>query len=803
MHKGRRSRLSSIAPTQPQSSFKRLWQIPVLVAGVGLFLYGLYSFKKTAPVVPFKDHAHVIRLMIDQKKYTEALKQIANIENYFPEKEHQRELHLLAGDAFYMAQQEQPAVVEENYRKVIEHYDQAEKLGLDEHDSEYLPMQERWAQSLLAINETKEGLKKLEWVIEHNPARLSAHAREMVEAYLDLKEPNVNAAIAVLNRVAHSNLNVDDRVWALSKKIELAIGDRGLDAALEEANRVLPQIAERNPAGILLTWIGRGYFIRGDIEKAREKLSQARGKFIVHNLDDGRAALLLGKIAQSKDENDTALKLYQEVVTSHAGTSIMAAARMGRAEIRSLNESPDEATLVDFDYVISLLTDAKFAKGKKKPEFLTKDMLRSVLVLRQQQAQQHERYKDSLTYLNLIARLGDDETVDIAQRTAITHEKLGNELEAEVAHASADEKQNLFEKALEHYDLAAKAYLRHSRLATLNIPVSSASLWHAAQLFDHAAEPDAAIDAYKKYIHDLPRDPHVSEAIHAIGQLYQSRAMFDKAIPFYMRNIRENPKSPATYLSTVQLARCYMAQGENQYGKAEEALLSIVQDNPNILPTANEFRISLFTLGELYYRTRQWASAILRLEEAITRYPDDPAIPRATFWLADSYRKSATEIQEVIKKDPQIENRDSLEQARQDRLRQSGLLFSRVINQLDPDPMHPLTLAPVEGNYLEFSYLYRADCMYDLADYSAAVKLYDAAATRFNQSVTTADAYVQIVNCYLALKEPAQAAAAAERARLLIKRIPDDAFKRGILGLDRKYYDKFFRMGRADVAENK
>lgn len=791
--------MSSVAPAKSRPSFKKLWQIPVLVAGVGIFLFGLYSFKKTVPVVPFKDHIHEIRLMVDNKQYVKALSYIADIQNHFPEKEEQREFYLLKGDALYLAQQEQPSTVKENYEKVIDNYDKAERMGLDEHDSEYLTMQERWGLSLLAIGETDEGLKKMEWVVDHDPARMTKHVHQLVDAYLDQKVPKINQAISLLNRVARSNVSsVDDRVWALCKKIELAMDDRGLDSALEEANRAVSEIAERNPSGILLTWIGRGYFARGDVEKAREKLIEARKRFVVHNLDDGRAALMLGKIAQAKDEPDVALKLFQEVVTSHAGTPIMAAARLGRAEIRSANVKPDEATLVDFDFVISLLTEEKHEKTRKKLEFLSKDAVRTTLALRQNEAQQQERYEDSKTYLELLSKLGGEETADFAFRTATTHEKLGDELEKEIEHVEASERQELFQKALEHYNLAAKAYQRHSKLATLNVPVSAASLWHAAQLYDRAAQIESAIGAYQQYIHELPRDARVPEALHAIGQLYQSRGQNDLAIPYFQRNIKDNPKSPAAYLSTVQLARCYMAQGEEQFPKAESALLSIVQDNPNLLPAANEFRISLFTLGELYYRTKRWSDAILRLEEALSRYPEDKQVPRATFWLADCYRKSALEIAEAIKKDPQIEKRDSLERSRQDRLKRSGMLFSQVINLLDPDPMHPLPLNEMDQDYLEYSYLYRADCVFDLGDYAGAVKLYDTAATRFTQSITAIDAYVQIVNGYTALKQPAQASAAAERARWLLKRVPDEAFKRGMLGLDRKYYDKFFRLGKME-----
>ena len=164
------------------------------------------------------------------------------------------------------------------------------------------------------------------------------------------------------------------------------------------------------------------------------------------------------------------------------------------------------------------------------------------------------------------------------------------------------------------------------------------------------------------------------------------------------------------------------------------------------------FRISLFTLGELYYHNNRWADAILRLEEAVERYPDDPGIPRALFMLAESYRRSAGEIREAMAKDPAIAGRDALENARLERLAQAQQLFTRVINRLDPDDKRPSPARPLanshllETEYVRISYMDRAECSFDRGDFAAAIKLYDEAATRFSEETLAVQAYVQIVN---------------------------------------------------------
>jgi tetratricopeptide (TPR) repeat protein len=284
-----------------------------------------------------------------------------------------------------------------------------------------------------------------------------------------------------------------------------------------------------------------------------------------------------------------------------------------------------------------------------------------------------------------------------------------------------------------------------------------------------------------------------------MGQLYQSMGQTDKAMEYYARNIQANPKTPSAYTSTLNLARCYMAQGPAGFAKAEATLLSLVQDNREILPEANEFRASLFALGELYYQNQRWSDAILRLEECLTRYPQDKLAPRAKFMLAESYRHSAQEIGAALAQDAAMEHRDALEKARQERLRRAAGLFEQVISLLDRDPGEPKVPEPPDEQYLRKAYMDRGECRYELGEYAAAIKLYDQAAARFAQDVTAVEAYVQIINAYRALNQPAQASAAAERARWVLKRIPDAQFgpgAGGALALSRQYYEDFLTLAK-------
>jgi tetratricopeptide (TPR) repeat protein len=407
-------------------------------------------------------------------------------------------------------------------------------------------------------------------------------------------------------------------------------------------------------------------------------------------------------------------------------------------------------------------------------------------------------------FLALVDELHEPETSAMAARLATTRERRAAELMAEAEALPATDAAGRAKKtqaATTLYGQAAEDYLLHSKLMTLEDTVSGNSLWHAAQLFDKAGQTTSAIDAYNRFITERPRDSRTPEGLLEMGRLYQSVGQIDQAIPIYQRNIKENGKTPAAYASAVNLARCYMAQGPAQFELAEKSLLSLVQDNLDLDPTANEFRTSLFTLGELYYDNNRWADAILRLEEAVDRYPSDKAVPRALFMLGESYRKSAADIQDAIEKNPAIEHRDALSKARLDRLRRAATLFAKVIGALDVDAEQAIAgqephLSPLESDYLRTSYMDRAECYFQLGDFPLAIKYYDQTATRFAQHVMAIESYVQIVNCYRAMNQPAQANAAAERAQWILKRIPEEAFAKSPAPLNRQYFEEFFKLGR-------
>lgn len=872
-----------------KNPWRRLWQVPLLLAGLALFGFGVRAFVRTIKPVAFQEQVRGIRSLLTLEQYGEAVAEINRLAPYYGQPREQGELQVLAGDAHYLVQRQQ-GLVRENYERVLRHYEKAVAFGI----APDAGVNERWGIAALALGNATLAVEKLEAAAALDPALLQAHAREMVNAYAGVGQ--LEKARDILERLLAAGEGsgtdspaaregpkpltraetVDNRVWALCKQIELALAEPGrgggagragsdhLQRAIAQAQGVLKDLPEQEPAGRILTWIGRGELQRGDVDAAQAALLGARAKFHARNLDDGRAAVLLAKIAEARNELDRAGKLYEEVATTHEGTAVWAAARLGRAEVavRQALLARRRGTIL----TAGMLEDYRFALAAVSPaadrpaELINRESVQALLAADHRRAADAGDLPAALTFLALqqemAAAAGERETEALAFQLATTRERRADELMGEAAKrggggggAATEERRAMEEEARALYAQAAADYQRHAHLATMQDEVSGESLWKAAQLYDQAGEPMKSVVLYEQFTRQRPRDPRIPEALLATGRLYQSAGMLEKAIAAYERNMQTNGKTPAAYTSAVNVARCYMALADASlppphpspmtppidtasnsaasqpgastmpgggvrqayFEKAEAALLALVQNNTDLLPAANEFRVSLFTLGELYFRNGRWADAILRLEEATQRYPQDEGLPRALFLLGESYRKSAEEIGEAIGRDPAITGRDLLETARAERLGQAAGLFTRVIGLLDPEGNGTAASdaggrgarSALEEAYVRNSHMNRAACFYDRGEYAAAIKLYDEAATRFSEEALAARAYVQIVNAYLALKEPTQAAAAAERGRWILKRIPDEAFTatRGETpGMDRPrsgraYYDRLLTLG--------
>jgi tetratricopeptide (TPR) repeat protein len=370
---------------------------------------------------------------------------------------------------------------------------------------------------------------------------------------------------------------------------------------------------------------------------------------------------------------------------------------------------------------------------------------------------------------------------------------------------------------------AGDAYVAYSRALTLTDDKGYGdAMWRGVDLYDRAGDLQRMISALELFAAERPEDSLTPDALLRLGRAYQAAGNFDKAIAAYQRNQFRYPNTLAASKSAVPLAQAYVAKGPDFYSKAEQVLMGVVDNNPLVTPEAAEFKQALFELAQLYYRTARYEDAVVKLEELTARYPKDERFGQLLFLMGDSYRKSAALLQvnkeamsaaaplpadqpipagaaqsaaaaaapgKVAAAAATTPDPREIATAKRDRLEKARGWFDKTVQFYQ----HAPPAGETDKLYCKLAHFYRADCVFDLGRFEDSVKLYDAAAFRYQDDPTALAAYVQIVNAYCALGKVAEAKTANERAKWLLRRMPPEAFTEGGFTMPKEYWDKWLQ----------
>ncbi len=185
-------------------------------------------------------------------------------------------------------------------------------------------------------------------------------------------------------------------------------------------------------------------------------------------------------------------------------------------------------------------------------------------------------------------------------------------------------------------------------------------------------------------------------------------------------------------------------------------------------------------------QTERYDRAIVRLEEARTRYPSDPRVSRARFQLAEAYRLSAARIAATLDDPKNQPQRDQLIADYRNRLRRARSLYDEVIARHAPTPgsvAAETARTTLDDTCVRLAYFYRADCVFDEQEfagapgqegYSEAIRLYNEAAWKYRLDPISLSAYVQMIHAYMRLGDMTHARATLERAQWILRGIPND-----------------------------
>lgn len=790
----------------PPSRLSQLWQLPLLLVSLGLFGYAAYLFIDPQPGLTVAEKIEVAELLLSQHRPEAAREQLNKVlQNETLTVPQQGRVHILVAQALAEEQKQKGINVPANHARIIEQTRLALARGV-------LPD----ADVHVRLGESYEAIARYEDAVDHfrkaatfDASRGLSLQRKVID--LQLAADDRAGATATLEQYQNDKRLTDaERAWAMGERAHLLI-DAGKYAEarslLDDAMRLeLDPVAR----GALHYRLGYCSWKLGEADEAERLLRVARDELQVKHPLDADASYVLGRISQEKGDATQAASFYQVVLTSHPDARVAPLARLGRGLCRVMLRQDDPA-LSDFQQLVREIL-SRASRAKLKGEVVEGLKLAAAAL------SARENFAGALEVMTYEQQLEPQPSPGFFARLADLYERNADKIERSSQIAPPADRIRKQQQAREALVRAADAYIAYSRAQTIIDDKShGAAMWRGIELYDRAGNTPAVISTLELFVAERPEDPLAPDALLRLGRAYQAAGQFDKAIAAYNRNQFRYPQSLAAIKSAVPLAQAYIAKGPESFPKAENVLLAVVDDNPMITPDSQEFRLALFELGGLYHRTGRYEASIRRLEEFVERYPEDDRKSQLLFLMADGYRKSADLLSRqataaaaaqpaagqgstalvsagegaglaAAASPPASVAFDAIEahRERRERLDRARALYDRLIEHW----RGRVPTATLDQLQLKLAHFYRADCLFDLGQYEDAIKLYNAAAFKYQDDPASLAAYMQIVSACVAMGKPEQAKAATERAKQIFKSIPDSAFTEGSFTMPRQYWEQ-------------
>jgi tetratricopeptide (TPR) repeat protein len=777
-----------MASHRSQPRLAQLWQFPLLILSLGMFAVAAYLFIDPKPGLSINQKIDVARTYLDNGRWDAAMAQLNKL--LISEKleaKNQGRIHLMLAESLEMGQKNNKISIPKNYERIIEQTAYATAGGIKLESQDY----RRLGESFEALGKPVQALENYRKAMMLDPDRALAMQQKVINLQVD--QDDFTSAEATLNTYLNdSRITEAERAWALELKAQILIDQNRFIEATLLLDEALKLASDAIMQGEVNYYRGYCAYKLGDSSEAERYLRVAREQLQIKHPLDAEACYYLGKIYQDRNDPETANSYYQIVMVSHIDSKIMPLARLGRAICRILLKQEDQG-LTDLHDLVNEVQNRTVSPAKLKETVVAGFKQASELLAA------HENYQGALEVLGYEQQLVPEPGAGFFARLGTVFEKRADQVEKTVATAAPVDRIKRSSQVQQMRVHAGDAFIAYSQKLTLTDDKGyGEAMWHGIDLYDRASAVQYVISALELFVTERPEDKLAPEAQLRLGLAYQAAGLFDKAIAAFQRNQFRYANTLQASQSAVPLAQAYIAKGPEFYGKAEQTLLSVVENNRLVDPSAKEFREALFDLAQLYYRTNRFEDALSRLEEFSERYPSDERMGQLLFLRGDSFRKSASLLDARLaaasatadaSNGAPVADITEAQNAKRDRLLKARGLYDKVVEMFRGRPPTNET----DKLYLKLAHFYRADCVYDLGDYAEAVRLYDAAALRYQDDPSALSAYVQIVNAYCAMGKLDDARTANERAKWVLKRIPPEAFSNGTFMMPKAYWEQWLK----------
>jgi len=646
-----------------------------------------------------------------------------------------------------------------------------------------------------------DAVKRLKDVAMQWPNRRSEAYRMTIDAHLTRKPHDTLAAKATLKQwEAIPGMSSRELAGLKLAAAQLAYVAGDLQRCEELLNSIDPELPEYFEAAL---WRGRWRLkaakdtqrSAADIAQLGEEANAVLRKVVVAaNTPNGmrrQATYLSGINLRQQGRTREALGTLNGVRQRNPHSAEAIAAGIEEAEIL-VETGHLEGVVTTIHHLLRNIEDIHLYNGYWVPI----DQLRTRLleIARQlRNRQEYERVIELADYLSLAFPMNDTMRLQ-----AETYQQWGNDLAATPIPPTFDALTERRKQLNRRYHQAGDKF---EQLAQLELRSSDYPeiLWSAAESYRQANDLRKANKFLTEYIRFEDRVKRARGFV-ALGRNHVHAGEWTKALEPLERCLIEYPTNPVSYE-----ARLLAARAKNELGQMEAAI-ELLESNLSdfqLDPQSPVWQDSLFELGQTMFQKgdqlslqvnenrapadaatvteklqnshADFLNAIQRLNEAVSRYPNDPRYYDTRYLLAKSYSLAAQLPEHVLKSNPNLIDtvRREQSQLRRQLLEKSLEAFRglhQTINHQGESGSPPeATLAVVRNCYFG-----EADVLFELGRFEEAILAYRNAASRFLNQPESLEALVQLAVCHRKLGREFEAKKALAQAEQVLRRIPAD-----------------------------
>lgn len=731
-------------------SLGQSWQVPI-------FLVGTLIFGIVAASAPLRRDSEAYQFSCDLHQLREALtsedaeldplsftaESLLLRQAKYPE--HSGEVEHLVGSLYQRRAQHKSAdEAKELYAQAIKHLQRSISVGAQNRDQPVLLFQ--LGQCFYESGDLPSAIDHLKQSIAKNYERRAAAYGLLVQAYLNLPEPDLEAALATNQKQLLEFSDEESLASARLARGQILIkkGD------CEEAWKILERINALAPKAIVAEarylqtqccekegWWDKAVPIWQELLEEPGKVPGGRGR-VLYSI--GVAHRHTGAHGARAAE-----KAWLEAIKLGGDTAQAAGLRLG--ELYLLDQKADAAAALKIWSQVLVGTKSATEYQNKYIEL----------------TEARQIFDDAF---GVLARSGDFAS---AQELALLYQRLAvsGEADEKLADATAALARNIIEKAggpdadiqrQQAKILFEKAALAYEQ-AGIVLPAERQprALWCSAQCLIQAGDSSRAVEVLRNFLKLPTNDADLTaQAWLALGQSYQALNQRENARNAYFKCI----ELPTT---SAYQARYQIAEEQMQLGELEKAIDNL-QHCLSLLPPSQDSVMrekSLYKLANALYLHKDYDKAQHRLKEAWLAFPNNPEALTARDRLGECYRKLAERARDNAKVTKSEDTKSHYLTEMRDWLGQSLTTYLVLMQDLE----HKVISEPEEEKLLRKAAFMAADLHYELGNYVEALQRYQDLQKRHRKQFAGLVACLRVWRCLGVMVSPDQAPLAQQAAR--------------------------------------